>query len=576
MFCGEDAASWYDSSVKIGLNPSMLPPYGQSKLHNYAGVPPNGQTICANCIDTIDAKMAEKPKSRTISPSFSVDTASNSTVTYTAPCPVIHTGTQQRCTGGDQCRYDAGAFLSTNPDHRCLVCSLFMHPQLHMCGMRYVSWLSKTCTKHSLEISVVRNLLSPDSLKRVENSVPHDTGICATCVTVLDSKIAWLGTATTAEDDGGDIAKISEVPPPPVQEASESTTTRKPEDWTKEEWDKFVDSIPSWRSIIVSVQPVNRCGRSKTELSQLESITVGSMVVTPFQIQPDVLRKVCTKVGYKVVVPKGMKKPTKQMLCNGLVEYRGAQENLPASAFGNAAAAASGGGDGAIATATKSVGGKSKKPKVFINVQRLLNVIFSAEYKPKFEERGKSLTRKELENKDRVDQDIWVDVFVAYLDSDCNHYGKHAFDSLAMAKDPSKFQQVGIGVNDWAKFQKRFNALMGEYEKKIQASKVSGYHGDPLQDCKNDELLYLHAYMSIPANDGMYSSCCALLPLSVFCDSAEKNKTDSSTSNHRKKQGITTEGSKNLVSSLTARNHSSVEKYRRRQPCSTWMVKLKL
>ncbi len=52
----------------------------------------------------------------------------------------------------------------------------------------------------------------------------------------------------------------------------------------------------------------------------------------------------------------------------------------------------------------------------------------------------------DLEGKKKVDQEIWTDVVIAYLDVNDVIFGKFAFDNLQMHKDPSIFQTDGIGV----------------------------------------------------------------------------------------------------------------------------------
>ena len=60
MICGAEFDVWYIENIKIGLNLSMLPPFGQSKLLEYDGIPPSGQAICAYCIKSLEAKIGMK------------------------------------------------------------------------------------------------------------------------------------------------------------------------------------------------------------------------------------------------------------------------------------------------------------------------------------------------------------------------------------------------------------------------------------------------------------------------------------------------------------------------------------
>ena len=551
LFCGEDAASWFSNNVKIGLNASMLPPYGRSKLNEYNGIPPDGQTICANCIDSIDAKIAEKPKSRTVSPTLSVDSASNSTAT--SRC--VHRGTQNQCAAGNLCKMGSAAPLSTNPDHRCLVCNLFMHPNLHMCGLKYCSWLVKTSKEHGLEFSVTRSILSSDSLSRIGSSPSGDIGFCASCVNALKPKVLSLLVDTEGggdKDDGnddGDVALVTEAGGDDPSKTKKANAAK---------WKAFAATVTGWRNIVVSVSAVNEVSNSKKgELTKIEAFRVGDVVMPIGDIPVDTLRKICTNRLEEKVNTRGGEKNSeirKGPLCDRLLAFRADMEKQGWHSTEPSSVAAQ--------RKNTSRGRKAAKPRCFINVPRMINVVFSDDFKDRFATRGAPLTKDELEAKKKTDQTLWIDFVVAYLDA--SNYGTDAHPDLVLEQevDPSDFQQDGIDTNDWQKFQKRFNALIADYEKVVKLSTKSGQHEEvdienlELKDCNNDDILYLHA--SMQSNKSIYSACGAFLADDVFSDSARK--TNASGNCKRKKSSG--EGDGVLTRAITVRMTSDVSKNR--------------
>ncbi len=103
---------------------------------------------------------------------------------------------------------------------------------------------------------------------------------------------------------------------------------------------------------------LNQVGRSLTEFTRLESITVGSVVVPPFEFTPQQLRSAALKFeGMKT--KKGNKKLTKLELCDALVGYRGEMEKTAAD---GTATNGAGSGEGTLDnTAPSSSAGKGKK-----------------------------------------------------------------------------------------------------------------------------------------------------------------------------------------------------------------------
>ena len=555
LFCGAIFDEWYSEVIKSGMNPSMLPPHGQSKLLEYGSIPPPGQAICANCIESVEAKIGLKPSSMmTVSRSNSDDSAAKNNTIVCRPV-AVHQGKQTHCAAGDKCRMGS-AELSSDPKHQCLVCNRFMHRHIHMCGMFYSRWMHATTEAHGLDSAQVQSLIPLDGLQRIEEST-GDVGICAKCIDAMKVKIPLL---VRNGDDCNDEQRIDMQP---ASTSASGVSNHKPTS-TPQEWASFIDSISSWRCIVVSVEPVNRAGRSLTEFTRLESITVGSMVVTPFEITPQQLRSAALKFeGLKT--KKDNKKLTKLELCDALVAYRGEKEKSDADGFAtNGVGSCEDTSDKTASSFSAGKGKKTTKKKLMINQPRLINVIFSVLFKDRFALRGQSLRKNELEDKMKVDQELWIDVVIAYLDVDNVVFGKFAFDDIEMHKDPSIFETDGIDADDWPKFQASFNTTMGSYEKAVQSSKLSGTHNDAVVDikkfqlsnCDTGDLLYLHAYMQ--QNADMYSACCALLDEDVFCDSAGKNKARSNTgSRDRKKRG--TRDSNKLVSALTARMQSGTE-----------------
>jgi uncharacterized membrane protein YgcG len=159
---------------------------------------------------------------------------------------------------------------------------------------------------------------------------------------------------------------------------------------------------------------------------------------------------------------------------------------------------------------------RSKKDLMW-NIGRFINIIFSTEFKDRFAlERGKSLTKGQLDAGEKTDQKLYTDFLVAYNDTSKN--GSIAYDnSVGMEKSPALFMSIDPSTN-WQSAKATFNTLMKNYEGIMKLSLKSGTNGgfkSIVLDKKKSNvfMLYLHEHML--KNKDMLEPCVGILPSSA-------------------------------------------------------------
>ena len=156
----------------------------------------------------------------------------------------------------------------------------------------------------------------------------------------------------------------------------------------------------------------------------------------------------------------------------------------------------------------KSDSAEKPKIRVTINRRRLVNVLFGDNVRPKLADLGSALTRKDLDEGRRVNQDFYELVASEYNKIGIKSYDEDAFPHLSTGRtiSPSTYQEV-----DWIKCRDSFKSMCNEYDICFKNWKISGFHGDipsnlhdmtesadlPFTDFvkSNTSVLYMHQYV---------------------------------------------------------------------------------
>jgi len=92
--------------------------------------------------------------------------------------------------------------------------------------------------------------------------------------------------------------------------------------------------------------------------------------------------------------------------------------------------------------------------------------LFSEKVVPLLANRGANLTKDDLENKRKVDQELFTTVILEYNDESNASYGLHAFKDVPQKVDPSVFKKNP--VNAWRhaldKFKKYCQGVRTTYQ----------------------------------------------------------------------------------------------------------------
>ena len=85
------------------------------------------------------------------------------------------------------------------------------------------------------------------------------------------------------------------------------------------------------------------------------------------------------------------------------------------------------------------------------------------------------LTKQQLQDKLRTDQEFHQTLITEYNDDENHMYSAHAHPSVDDFCNAADFQE--ILSESWKKFQEKFSKLKNEYKSKIVACMESGFHG---------------------------------------------------------------------------------------------------
>ena len=159
----------------------------------------------------------------------------------------------------------------------------------------------------------------------------------------------------------------------------------------------------------------------------------------------------------------------------------------------------------------------SDNQPIRINNKRYLNVIFGEVVKPKLAERGKTLSKEELQEKICTDQDLHETVIDEY-NSNKVAYRSHAFSDIADFQDGTVYQPIPRSV--WRKSNNKFKELTGELENGIISWARSGTHNDfadvvpgGVENTVPSMVCMHHLLMEAPR---LINKCLGMLPDNVF------------------------------------------------------------
>jgi hypothetical protein len=181
-------------------------------------------------------------------------------------------------------------------------------------------------------------------------------------------------------------------------------------------------------------------------------------------IKVDLLRKFCVKNGVKTTAPphKSLRLSTKKIVVEEIKAKKGRMLNNEPDPWAN------------------QTNGKENSKPAWVNRYRLANVVFSEECRTVVSNRGKSLTREELDLGLKTDQRIFEKVAVEY-----NRPGVPAYDlvqfpdfSVVGSKnEPSNFCPIS-----WEEAKKATKECIHHLEKARKNFEISGCHDSDLED----------------------------------------------------------------------------------------------
>jgi len=182
------------------------------------------------------------------------------------------------------------------------------------------------------------------------------------------------------------------------------------------------------------------------------------------------------------------------------------------------------------------------------------NYLFSEKVVPLLANRGANLTKDDLENKRKVDQELFTTVILEYNDESNASYGLHAFKDVPQKVNPSVFKKVPVTA--WRHALEKFKNVVKEYEQHIKAWTKSGNHGrfdelsaddlkaiDPdIEKCTSKYMIYMHYFMRLHHN--ILATCIALLPSDVARGSTKRREMSSNNTGRVRKESGGSEGGK--------------------------------
>jgi hypothetical protein len=235
-------------------------------------------------------------------------------------------------------------------------------------------------------------------------------------------------------------------------------------------------------------------------------------------VKVDLLRRFCVKNGVKTTAPphKSLRLGTKKTVVEEIKAKKGRMLNNEPDPWANLAE------------------GNDKSKPAWINRYRLANVVFSEECRSVVANRGKSLTREELDLGLKTDQRIFEKVAVEY-----NRPGVPAYDlvqfpdfSVVGSKnEPCNFDAIG-----WEEAKKATKECIHHLEKARKNFEISGCHDSDLEDAAETNgmkigkftnfhyVVYWNLFAEV--NQELFSVLTGELDASVFKESFSVHASD--------------------------------------------------
>lgn len=486
---------------------------------------------------------------------FIMDTMSSSLLTPTVECDqtglapysynaLFVNGMQTICAAGASGRCGMKSTPLSGSPHHCMGCGLGFHGSC-FCGAEFDEWHAQH------DATFLPSMLPPFGQAKLADYADRlgDTRlqICHCCIDKIEalmslpsSSSAINVTASTntsidsqlrldvVDEDEGDVVEVAMTDGDGDGDddifATTASSKKKKQKKAKEpkepkptyfrpsyaEVFSFVESEEfSFQRIVISPFEHNVLQSGmKTKLTGMDMGGPGRFVLA-VHLNVSMLRKIATKLGitsHNVIKPE---------IADCIIQKVGELAGKVAKALAD--------GEDIDVSAITLI--DEKGSSIVFNLPWFLNVLFSDKMVPLVANWGLNLTKDDLENKKKVDQELFTILIVEYNDASNALYGLHAFKDIPQKVDPSKFQR--IPDNAWKHALEKFKNLSKEYEQHIKAWTKSGNHGrfdelsaddlkaiDPdITKCTSKYMIYMHYYMRLHHN--ILATCVALLPSDV-------------------------------------------------------------
>ena len=261
-----------------------------------------------------------------------------------------------------------------------------------------------------------------------------------------------------------------------------------------------------WDDVIVTTTPTNLISKKKKSIgldngTRLQGFRVDGILLETKDLKKDDIMRWAIRQG-----KSGARNLNKLRMAEHIVDWKAEHDHQVAS--------------GSAVIRNPETGSIVK-----LNSKRFINVCFGDVIRPRLAQRGRTLTKKQLDDKTQLDQELFIDIIKEY-NRDAEEYNLHAFSWIQDFQDASSFVQYR--EENWPKAKKKFGDLMKEYEYMYNSKTQSGFHGDfsevmeSIKDsadpnCTNPSILYLHGHLL--QNEKLFDRCLSLLPSDAFSES---------------------------------------------------------
>ncbi len=370
------------------------------------------------------------------------------------------------CATGMMCTAPPGAKLSESP-HHCLDCRRKIHTAI-WCGKNWGGYVDSSVCK------ITANQLSIAGRESIQSIDHKMLTICHNCVNRLKSTATSESTlATTAE--------------------RRQTLTNNPIATCL--WDDVIVTT----SRTSSTQKMKKGAPMKPEnYTCLQGFRINGVLLPSMKLTRDALMRWAIGKGRSRAMSLN-----KQKLCEAIVDWK-AEHDI------------------SVANGTAETVDPIMQRPLRINTKRFLNVIFGPVMKPKLSTCGQALTAMELEDKKKIDEDLFTAVIVEYNSRNLL-YSRHAFSNIDNFMDAGTFEL--FPPDQWEKARKKFGDLFAENEVLFNRWTRSGTHGEfqemmdkaiaYSEENTNPAMLYLHEYLAQSNNHKLFEICLGLLRTST-------------------------------------------------------------